>query len=110
MHLISPGNGKVWMNIRIRTCVVTRQRLPDTQLLRVVADPSDPSRVLADPGRRLPGRGAWIIPTLDALELAEQRRAFPRALRVSTAVDVSHVRTYLAQIANDPHDDRKTEH
>lgn len=96
--------------IRIRTCIATRKRMEDTRLLRVVEDPAVPGRVIADPGRRLPGRGAWIIPTLDALELAEQRRAFARALRVSTPVDVSHVHTYLAQVAHDPHKDRKTEH
>lgn len=95
---------------RIRTCIATRERMEDNRLLRVVEDPAVPGRVIADPGRRLPGRGAWIIPTLDALELAEQRRAFARALRLSTPVDVSHVHTYLAQVAHDPHKDRKTEH
>lgn len=96
--------------IRIRTCIATRERMEDTRLLRVVEDPDGPGRVVADPARCLPGRGAWIIPTLDALELAEQRRAFARALRLSTPVDVSHVHTYLAQVAHDPHKDRKTEH
>lgn len=95
---------------RIRTCIATRERMADTHLLRVVEDPDVPGRVVADPARRLPGRGAWIIPTLDALELAEQRRAFARALRLSTPVDVSHVHTHLAQVAHDPHKDRKTEH
>ncbi|MCP1386594.1 YlxR family protein [Corynebacterium sp. TA-R-1] len=100
--------------IRIRTCVATREQLPDTRLLRVVADPDAPGRIIPDPRRNLPGRGAWIIPTLEALELAEQRRAFARALRLSTPVDVSQVRAYLAaretHAGNDPHDDRKTEH
>ena len=96
--------------IRTRTCVATHRRFPDTQLLRVVADPDNAGRVVADPSRSMPGRGAWITPTLEALELADQRRAFARALRLSTPVDVSHVRTYLAQVANDPHKDRKTEH
>lgn len=100
--------------IRIRTCIATREQLPDTRLLRVVADPDTPGRVVPDPSRSLPGRGAWIKPTLDALELAEGRRAFARALRMSpaasAAVDVSQVRTYLVHATNDPHDDRKTEH
>lgn len=99
------------MPIRIRTCVASRKQLPDTQLLRVVADPDDPGRVIADPARCLPGRGAWITPTLEALELAEQRRAFARTLRLSTLVDVSHVREYLSSDSHqDPHVDRKTEH
>lgn len=83
--------------IRVRTCIATRKQAEDTSLLRMVADPAAPGRILADPGRRMPGRGAWITPTLEALELAEQRRAFARAFRLSTPVDVSQVRTYLAE-------------
>ncbi|MBK4180819.1 DUF448 domain-containing protein [Corynebacterium macginleyi] len=82
---------------RLRTCIATRRRMPDTELLRVVIDASDPlgSRALADPFRRLPGRGAWITPTLSALELAERKRSFRRALRTSTSVDTGQVRRYL---------------
>jgi len=97
--------------IRVRTCIATRERQPDTELLRVVIDPTDPNRLVADPGRRLPGRGAWITPSIDALELAEQRRAFGRAFRVSgTSLDTGHVRTYLAATAAGPDIVRKTEH
>lgn len=97
--------------IRVRTCIATRERKPDTELLRVVLDPRDPTRLLADPGRRLPGRGAWITPDVTALELAEQRRAFGRAFRVSgTSLDTGHVRTYLAATAAGPDIVRKTEH
>ena len=81
---------------RTRTCIATREARPDTQLLRVVVDPEDPTRVIADPGRSLPGRGAWITPSLEAFELAESRRAFGRALRVSAQVDASNVREYIA--------------
>ena len=82
---------------RTRTCIATREARPDTQLLRVVVDPADPTRVIADPGRRLPGRGAWITPTIEACELAESRRAFGRALRVSANVDTSAVRKYIVE-------------
>ena len=53
---------------------------------------------------------------MDAVELAEQRRAFGRALRLSTAVDLGHVRTYLASSQSncdevkDPDEKGKTEH
>lgn len=79
----------------IRTCIATATRKPQSQLLRVVLDPRDPTRLMADPRKRAGGRGAWITPTIDALELAEKRRAFARALRVSTNVDTGHVRAYL---------------
>lgn len=81
----------------LRMCIATRDRRPDTDLLRVVVDPLDPqrARVLPDPSRRLPGRGAWLTPSLDALELAERRKAFGRALRTSAHVDTGQVRQYL---------------
>lgn len=83
--------------VRIRTCIATRHRDDDRSLLRVVVDPHDASRrrILADPTRSMPGRGAWLTPTVEALELAEKHRAFARALRTSGPVDTSHVRMYL---------------
>ncbi|WP_156323057.1 YlxR family protein [Corynebacterium deserti] len=85
--------------IRLRTCIATRERKHDSQLLRVVESPDNPGVILPDPKRRKPGRGAWLTPSIAALDLAEQRRAFGRALRVSTPVDTGHVRTYLAENA-----------
>ena len=32
-------------------------------------------------GRTLPGRGAWVCPTVGCVELAVRRRAFSRAFR-----------------------------
>lgn len=98
------------LQIRIRTCIATKQRHRDTELLRVVADPNRPGVILPDPERRMPGRGAWLTPTVAALELAEQRRAFGRALRVSTKVDTGRVRTYLVDNTAGPDIVRKTEH
>ncbi|WIM66834.1 YlxR family protein [Corynebacterium breve] len=96
--------------MRMRTCIATRKVASDELLLRCVISPDDPETVLADPDRKLPGRGAWISPTMEAFELAEKRRAFGRALRVSTPVDLGHVRTYLAELADGPETVRTTEH
>lgn len=96
--------------VRTRTCIATRRAAHDSELLRLVADPAGSGRVLADPSRSLPGRGAWITPTWEAFELAENKRAFARALRLSAPADLGHVRTYLASNAGDPHEVRKTEH
>ncbi|ADK29075.1 YlxR family protein [Corynebacterium pseudotuberculosis] len=104
---------------RIRTCIATKKAQPADQLLRVVARKKDKAvgdshhsvyLVIADPCKRLKGRGAWITPTIDALELAEKRRAFARALRVSAEVDTGHVREYLAALSAGPDITRKTEH
>ena len=88
--------------IRIRTCIVSRQQQPDTQLLRLVAQCGTPPVIVPDPQRDMPGRGCWITPTLDALELAEKRNAIGRALRVSAPVDTGPVRKYLAKISDEP--------
>ncbi|MDU0477924.1 YlxR family protein [Staphylococcus chromogenes] len=79
----------------IRTCIATRTTHPDNELLRVVAHRADLVTVVPDPKRKLGGRGAWITPTLEALEIAEQRKAFGRALRVSGNLDTGPVREYI---------------
>ncbi|MDY3126969.1 MAG: YlxR family protein [Corynebacterium sp.] len=89
---------------RLRTCIATRKRLPESQLLRVVA--GQDGKVIPDPRRRLAGRGAWITPTLAAYELAENRRAFARALRVSAPVDTGQVRDHIAMTYENCKEDR----
>ena len=79
----------------IRTCVATRQRRPHTDLLRLVVAPQDDRRIIPDPRQMMPGRGAWITPDLEALELAEKRRAIQRALKVPVDTDTSEVHAYL---------------
>jgi uncharacterized protein len=101
----------------IRTCIGCRQRATTAELLRVVVAPdaigqaapgpvdvrgvvarSGPAAlpVVPDPRHRAPGRGAWLHRDPGCVELAERRRAFARALRVSVALDPSPVREYVA--------------
>ena len=77
----------------VRTCVGCRVRVPAGQLLRVVARDG---AVVPDSGRPQPGRGAHLHRTADCLELAERRRAFPRALRVPGPLDVSALRVLVS--------------
>src|SRR3954454_16918802 len=80
-----------------RTCIGCRQRAVATELLRVVSvSGSSPLAVVPDPRRRAPGRGAWVHPVAECVELAERRRAFARALRNPGPIDASAVREYLA--------------
>ena len=51
--------------------------------------------VVPDPRSRLPGRGAWVHPTTGCLDVAERRRAVPRALRVQGPVDIARVRSHV---------------
>jgi hypothetical protein len=43
------------------------------------------------------GRGAWLHRSQDCLRLAERRKAFPRALRVSGPLAVDQLAGYLEQ-------------
>ena len=79
----------------MRTCVGCRQRAAKQHLLRVVA--GEDGTLVPDPQGRAPGRGAHLHPTLECLELALRRRAFPRALRVTERLSSDAVREYLQQ-------------
>jgi len=75
-----------------------RRRVPAAELLRVVAVDG---AVVPDVGHRLPGRGAHLHPAVACLDLAERRKAFPRALRVPPPLTTDLVRRQLAG-ADDP--------
>jgi predicted RNA-binding protein YlxR (DUF448 family) len=51
----------------------------------------------------MPGRGAWLTPTVEAYELAVKRRAFRRALRLDREPDTSAVLDYLRSLAPTEH-------
>ncbi|MBB4682722.1 putative RNA-binding protein YlxR (DUF448 family) [Amycolatopsis jiangsuensis] len=57
-------------------------------------------RLVADEGRRLPGRGAWLHPEPGCLARAERKRAFPRALRAPGALDAAGLREHAAFAAD----------
>ena len=52
-------------------------------MLRVVAVDG---ALVADEKAVLPGRGAWLHPSLECLDTALRRRAFARALRVPPSI------------------------
>jgi predicted RNA-binding protein YlxR (DUF448 family) len=80
--------------VPVRMCVGCRARAAKSDLLRVVVIEG----VCApDPRGRLPGRGAHLHPDPVCLDLAERRRAFPRALRVPGPLDLSALREYVEQ-------------
>lgn len=78
----------------IRTCVGCRARAAKSDLLRVVAIDGE---IVADPSARRPGRGAYVHPSLDCLEQARRRRAFPRALRVTGTLADDGLASYLSR-------------
>jgi hypothetical protein len=69
-------------------------------LLRVVAAEVDGVlSVVPDPGRRRAGRGASVHLDPRCLDLAERRKAFPRALRRSGTLDLEPVRRFVVAAA-----------
>jgi hypothetical protein len=85
--------GRVSQTAPVRTCIGCRERAPANELLRFVAAGLE---LRPDPGRRLPGRGAHLHPGPACFALAERRRAFGRALRLTGVPDTGplaeHVR------------------
>ena len=77
----------------VRTCVGCRVRAAKSTLLRVVVTAGV---LTVDPAGRLPGRGASVHPDPVCVDLAERRRAFPRALRAPGPLDVGLVREHVA--------------
>ncbi|TQL95093.1 hypothetical protein FB559_0588 [Actinoallomurus bryophytorum] len=75
-----------------RTCVGCRICTTKSDLLRLVVVEGS---VVPDPRGRLPGRGASLHPDLACLELAERRRAFPRAFRRAGPLEVRTLRQWL---------------
>jgi uncharacterized protein len=77
----------------IRTCIGCGARAAKPDLVRVVAAGDE---ILPDITARLPGRGAYLHPSLACLERAQRRKAFSRALRLPAALPAGKVAEYLA--------------
>jgi hypothetical protein len=74
--------------------------------MRIVAAQAGDSSLVAEPDLRLrrPGRGAWLHPSPDCLDLAIRRRAFSRALRVPGPLDTAGL---LAAVEAKTHEDEQ---
>ncbi|WP_052436966.1 YlxR family protein [Georgenia sp. SUBG003] len=94
----------------VRTCVGCRGRAPRSALVRLVLDDAT-SRVEVDPERGAPGRGAWLHPSRECLDLALRRRAIGRALRAAGAAGTDAVVAWFDQHvsrrASDAPDDQR---
>ena len=79
-----------------RMCLGCRARAPVSDLLRVtVVEVDGLCAALPDHHRRHPGRGASLHPVLVCLDLAERRRAFPRALRHAGPLSIVALRDWI---------------
>ncbi|TRW45138.1 YlxR family protein [Georgenia yuyongxinii] len=82
----------------VRTCVGCRERAPRSALVRLVLDTATHVATV-DVGRSAPGRGAWLHPSRECLDLALRRRAIPRALRAAGPVDTGPAGEWFDQNA-----------
>jgi uncharacterized protein len=79
--------------VPVRTCIGCGERAAKPDLIRVVATGAE---LVPDVAMRLPGRGAYLHRSLACLERAQRRKAFPRALRLPTALPAPKVAEYLS--------------
>lgn len=64
--------------IPLRTCVVTKEKLPKKDLLRIVRTPE--GVVVADESGKMNGRGAYIKKDVSVLEQAKKKKILERHL------------------------------
>jgi predicted RNA-binding protein YlxR (DUF448 family) len=90
--MAGPSDRSARRALPVRTCVGCRQRAAKSSLLRLVVAGDV---IVPDPGARLPGRGAYLHPSLGCFELAQRRRALARALRTQRPLGTAQVTEYL---------------
>jgi hypothetical protein len=64
---------------RERRDIVSGEIMPDSRLIRFVADPD--GNVVPDAGAKLPGRGLWVEASRDAVSKAVEKKLFSRAAK-----------------------------
>ena len=62
----------------MRKCVVTQERFPKMELIRVVRTPENTIEV--DPTGKKNGHGAYVSKKVETIELAKKNKALERAL------------------------------
>ena len=72
--------------IPMRSCVVTREKLPKQELLRIVRT-TDMSVVIDDTGK-INGRGAYIKKDIEVLDRAKKSKVLERQLETTISDDV----------------------
>lgn len=72
--------------IPMRSCVVTKEKLPKAELLRIVRDTS--GLVLVDTTGKVNGRGAYIKKDIQVLEKARKSKILERVLETTIPEEV----------------------
>ena len=72
--------------ISMRSCVVTREKLPKGELLRIVR--TTDGNIVADISGKINGRGAYIKKDIAVLEKAKKSKILERQLETTISLDV----------------------
>jgi predicted RNA-binding protein YlxR (DUF448 family) len=70
---------------RERTCIVTHEAKPVSELIRFVLSPG--GALTPDLKLNLPGRGVWVSARRATMQMAVKRNSFSQALKVGTKAD-----------------------
>ena len=72
--------------VPLRSCVITREKLPKWELLRIVKMPD--GKVVVDTQGKVNGRGAYIKRDLSVLEKAKKSKTLDRVLEVDIPLNL----------------------
>ena len=72
--------------IPIRTCIVTGEKLPKMELLRIVKTPD--GEIVVDMTGKINGRGAYIKKDIEVLEKAHKSKILERRLEASISDEI----------------------
>ncbi len=77
--------GKKRVEAGDRLCLVTRETLPHTALIRFVIGPDQ--SVVPDLGENLPGHGLWVSASRPSIQTAVQKNLFAKATKEQARAD-----------------------
>ena len=80
--------------VPMRTCVITKEKCPKKDLIRVVRTPE--SKVVVDITGKQNGRGAYLKKDLETITKAEKTKILDRHLEIEVPKEVyEELKTYL---------------
>ncbi len=72
--------------ISMRSCVVTKEKLPKMELLRIVR--TTDGNIVPDVSGKINGRGAYIKKDIETLEKAKKSRVLEKVFGINISEDV----------------------
>ena len=72
--------------IPMRSCIITKEKLPKGELLRIVRTPDGEIKI--DDSGKMNGRGAYIKKDITVLEKAKKSKILDKALETSIPLEI----------------------